>query len=113
MAWVTKVLQVLDEHKDKEGVLRSRWEIVRPENEETGKHFAEALQKTGYYMKNGELTRGYAQALTKYDLRYIRDNWSRIGEALDPPPGATPAPAKAAPATAKEPESDSIDDTPF
>ena len=109
MAWTTKVLAVLGEHHDKEGRLKSKWEITRPENEE-GKHFSEGLQKTSFYMKDGELKRGYPQALTKYDLRWIKDNWAKIGEAIDPPPGAAVAPK---PAAAPPAESDSIEEVPF
>src|SRR3990167_10617660 len=88
MAWTNRIVATLDEYKNKEGVLRHRWEVTRPENEE-GKHLAEGLQKTGYYMKDGELKRGYPQPLTKYEMNWIRNNWARIIEALDPPPGAT------------------------
>ena len=90
-SWVTKVLTVLSEYKNQEGVLRHRWEIVQPTNEETGKHFAPALQKTGFYVKDGELRRGYAQGLTVYDLNYMQKNWDKIIAAL------TPAPKSASP----------------
>jgi hypothetical protein len=97
-------LAVLGEYKNKDGVLKSRWEIVRPEND--GKHYAPGLQKTSYYIKDGVETRGFAQALSLYDLNFVRDNWSKIREALDPVPGSSPAAAAqaAAPeAIAEEP----------
>jgi len=105
MAWTTKVLSVLSESKNKAGELKSRWEIIQPTNEAENKHFAPALQKTSFYTKDGELKRGYAQALTIYDLNYVRENWNKIIAAM------TPAPAAAAPTAA--PESDSIEEVPF
>ena len=106
-SWVTKVLTVLSEYKNQEGVLRHRWEIIQPTNEETGKHFAPALQKTGFYQKDGELKRGYAQAFTIYDLNYVKNNWDNILAAL------TPAPKTAAPKAAEAPPSAEIDEVPF
>ncbi len=108
MAWTTRVLQVLEEYKNKEGTLKHRWEITRVENDD-GKHMDECLQKTSYYVKDGVAKRGYPQALNKYDMRWIRNNWSKISEALDPAPGES-APSSN---TAKNPEQDDIEETPF
>ena len=85
--WKDVVIKVLKENFDKDKVLRSKWEIVRPENDE-GKHFSPGLVKTGYYTKDGVLTRGFPQILTQYDLNYIRDNWAAIRAAMDPAPAA-------------------------
>ena len=104
--WKDVVLKVLKENKDKDGVLRSKWEIVRPENDE-GKHFSPGLVKTGYYVKDGTLTRGFPQILTQYDLNYIRDNWAMIRAAMDP----APASEQAAPAQTEPPAH--IEEVPF
>ncbi len=99
--WKDVVLKVLKENKDKDGVLRSKWEIVRPENDE-GKHFSPGLVKTGYYKKDGEIVRGFPQILTQYDLNYIRDNWAAIRAAMDPAPTASETPAATPPADIEE-----------
>ena len=92
MAWTNKVLIVLAEQKNKDGALKSRWEIIQPTDEEHGKHFAPALQKTSFYVKDGELKRGYAQALTVYDMNWVRDNWDKVMAGLNPAPVASAQP---------------------
>jgi hypothetical protein len=80
--WTTKVLKVLDEYKDKEGVLKNRREIVRLENGE-GKHFDPQFQKTSFYLnKDGVQTRGYAQGLNKHDFKWIDEHRKDIDAAL-------------------------------
>ncbi len=81
MAWTTKVLKVLDEYKDKEGVLKNRREIVRLENSD-GKHFDPMFQKTSFYMKDGVLTRGYAQGLNKHDFKWLGENQAEVDADL-------------------------------
>src|SRR3990167_3013301 len=108
MSWIIKVVTVLAENKNREGELKSKWEITRPENDETGKHFAEGLQKTSYYMKDGELKRGYPQPLTIYDLKWIKNNWIKILEAIDPTPGQPASPPEPASPTEAE-----IEEVPF
>lgn len=104
MAWTTKILKVLGEYRNKEGQLKSKWEITQPWNDE--KHFAPGIQKTSFYLKDGIETRGFAQALTSYDLNYIRDNWATIRAAMDP------APTGDAPAAQATPPAD-IEEVPF
>lgn len=94
--WTTKILKVLGEYRNKEGELKSKWEVTRQENDE-GKHFSPGLQKTSYYKKEGVETRGFPQALSQYDLNWIRDNWASIRAAMDPPPAPEAAPAQTTP----------------
>ena len=96
MGWNNRVLVVLQENKYKDE-LKSKWEIVRPEDG-GGKHYAAGLAKTGYYKKDGSITRGYPQILTKYDLKWIDENRARIDAAIE---------AK------YEVKSDGVEDVPF
>lgn len=105
--WKDVVLKVLQENFDKDKVLRSKWEVVRPENDE-GKHFSPGLVKTGYYVKEGALTRGFPQILTSYDLNWIRDHWTEIRSAMDPAPASDPKPAQTPP-----PQNADIEEIPF
>lgn len=107
--WTTVVLTVLSEYHNKDGVLKHKWEITRLESDE-GKHFSPGLQKTSFYMKNGEQKRGYPQPLTEYDMKFIRDNWDKIIAAMNPAPATTAASPAPTPAAAPMPPAAANDD---
>lgn len=81
MAWVDRVLVVLEEHKYKDE-LKHKWEITRRESAEDKRHFDAGLVKTGYYKKDGAIVRGYPQPILTRDLKWLDENRARVDAAL-------------------------------
>ena len=108
-SWENKVLKVMSEYKNKEGVLKHRWEIVQPTNGD--KHFAPTIQKTSYYLKDGVETRGYPQGLSKYDMNWLSEHWQEAMALLSPGPAKTEASKPASEAVAATMEE--VEETPF
>ena len=111
MAWTKKILKVLGENKKKDGTLFSKWEIVQNCKDDSDQKMKPELHKTGFYIKDGALVRGFPQGLTTYDLNWIREHWNEIRQWLDPAPGtATPEAETAKEATVVE---EGIEEVPF
>ena len=114
MSWTKKILKVLGENKKKDGTLFSKWEIIQNCKDDSDQKMKPELHKTGFYMKDGAMVRGFPQGLTTYDLNWIRDHWNEIRQWLDPAPGTSAPEAEPVSETTAValPEED-ITETPF
>jgi hypothetical protein len=84
--WEDRVLKSWGEYKPK-GVLKSRWELVQAVEIATGKKLSAAIQKTGFYLKDQKIVRGFPQPLSIYDVREIADNLETLLSLFRSVPG--------------------------